>query len=223
MSIKNYFQQSADRFDALYDEGSRWRRSLNRLLRPGLQDRIQLTLEELRGLQDFTLLDIGCGSGRNSVRLAQTGARHVTGVDFSPRMIELATEFSRAQGASGKCEFIEADFLTLPMEKKFDVVVALGVLDYMEDSRGFLERMAALARKRLIASFPGFSLVRAPLRKLRYSLRGCPVYFYSADFLEKCCRDLGFPEYRVVPYRSSGLLLVARLDRFPAGHQTPAI
>ena len=138
-------------------------------------------------------------------------------------MIELATGFSRAQGASGKCEFIEADFLALGLEGKFDVVVALGVLDYIEDSRGFLGRMAALARKRLIASFPGFSLVRAPLRKLRYSLRGCPVYFYSADFLEKCCRDLGFPEFRVIPYRSSGLLLTARLDRFPAGHPTPAI
>ena len=42
------------------------------------------------------LLDLGCGVGRHAVALAQLGHK-VTGVDLSPRMLELAAELAREQ------------------------------------------------------------------------------------------------------------------------------
>ncbi|MEX1124944.1 MAG: class I SAM-dependent methyltransferase, partial [Acidimicrobiia bacterium] len=37
-----------------------------------------------------TLLELGCGTGATSIRLAQRGARHVTGIDLSPASVEVA-------------------------------------------------------------------------------------------------------------------------------------
>jgi SAM-dependent methyltransferase len=56
-------------------------------------------------------LDIGCGTGTNSVWLAQQGFE-VTGVDVAPLAIELANERARAAGVNAK--FLVADVLNLP-------------------------------------------------------------------------------------------------------------
>lgn len=49
------------------------------------------------------VLDIGCGSGTNSIFLAKSGA-NVTGLDISPSAIEIATERARRENVS--CKFI---------------------------------------------------------------------------------------------------------------------
>jgi ubiquinone/menaquinone biosynthesis C-methylase UbiE len=207
LSVERYFQKRADEFDALYDE-SRWWYRLDRLLRRGLYERVELTLREMRDLGNFSVLDVGCGSGRNAVLFAGAGAGRVVGIDFSSRMIELAKELSRTRGVDARCEFIQADFLEYPATERFDVVAALGVFDYLAEPQAFLERMMQLATRKVIASFPRASLIRAPLRKLRYGLRNCPVYFTTEEKLAALCRTAGLRSFRLVPYASSGLLLV---------------
>lgn len=54
-----------------------------------------ITLRLLEMLDDVaavqpTLLEIGCGTGAASVRLAQRGARQVTGLDLSPASVDIA-------------------------------------------------------------------------------------------------------------------------------------
>lgn len=212
MEVKRYFELRADRFDALYGDADGWPHWLNRLLRRGLYERVRLTLAELEDLTGRTVLDVGCGSGRNSVLFAEAGARRVVGIDFSERMIELAVAFSRNRGAASRCEFIKADFLECSFEEKFDVVVALGVFDYVADPKAFLRRMIETAALAVIASFPRWTLVRAPLRKVRYGLRNCPVYFFDQEGLEALCREVGLRQYRLVPYASGGVLLVGKVD-----------
>jgi SAM-dependent methyltransferase len=211
VNVKRYFQQRADNFDRLYDEGDAWSRCFNRILRRGLYERVRLTLHELEEIRDFTVLDVGCGSGRNSVLFVKAGARRVVGVDFSERMIELAAEFSRKCGVASRCEFVKADFLANPVEEKFSAVVALGVFDYVADPPSFLRSMVERATERVIVSFPRRSLLRAPLRKLRYMLGNCPVHFYSLRQIDEMCRTAGLKQYRLVPYASSGVLLVGKI------------
>jgi SAM-dependent methyltransferase len=68
-------------------------------------------------IQPCRALDIGCGTGSNCVWLAQQGF-DVTGIDVSPRAVELAAE--RAQAAGVKVHFVVADVLHLPdFEKPF--------------------------------------------------------------------------------------------------------
>ena len=54
-------------------------------------------------------LDIGCGTGDNSIWLAQNGFQ-VRGVDFSEVAIEKAAE--KASRGNAKCTFLVIDFLT---------------------------------------------------------------------------------------------------------------
>jgi SAM-dependent methyltransferase len=56
-------------------------------------------------------LDIGCGTGTNSVWLAQQGF-DVTGIDLAPLAVERAEERARAAGV--KARFLAADVLHLP-------------------------------------------------------------------------------------------------------------
>ena len=41
-------------------------------------------------IKNKTILDIGCGFGHNCLSFAKAGARHVTGIDISVKMLEIA-------------------------------------------------------------------------------------------------------------------------------------
>jgi SAM-dependent methyltransferase len=209
MTVEAYFHSRADQFDSLYAPQPRWQRIWNHCFRAGLYQRASLAAAEICALGNCTVLDVGCGSGRNSVLFAEAGARRVLGVDVAPAMICLAKRLSAESPLAAKLEFLEADFFRAGFREQFDVCVALGFFDYVRDPVTALRRMAELSRQKVIASFPARSPLRAPLRKLRYALRRCPVYFYSRRQLETALLAAGLPNYKIVPYASSGLLLVA--------------
>lgn len=128
-------------------------------------------------------------------------------------MLQLAREYSAQSGVQDACTFIQADFMDHDFEGSFDVVCALGVFDYIADPVPFLRRMADLSKGKVIASFPMRSLLRAPLRKLRYTLRNCPLYFYTEDKLQRAAREAGLTGVELVPMASSGRLLVGKPAR----------
>ena len=86
------------------------------------------------------VLDVGCGTGRHSLRLAARGAR-VVALDFSREMLARA----RAKPGADGVEFREHDLHeTLPFEGgRFDLAVSALVLDHVAD----LERAFAEARR----------------------------------------------------------------------------
>lgn len=98
--IELYFQQRARQFDALYAEERDWRYYDNRVFRRALYERVCLTVEAFRGLDDFTVLDLGCGSGRNCLVFLKCGARRVVGIDFSENMIRMAHDYCCEHGVS---------------------------------------------------------------------------------------------------------------------------
>lgn len=208
--VASYFHRTADEFDALYNEGTLLKSRINRFVRGGLYARVTLTVKELDAMDRPTVLDVGCGSGRNSVIFVkQADVAHLTGVDFSERMIELAKETAAEHNVEDQCDFILQDVLTYKPVEKFDAVVALGVFDYVEDPAPFLHQLAKLCRGKILASFPGNALVRSTLRKIRYNMRGCPLYFYTEDRLRSVVQEAGITSFRIIPYASSGLFLVA--------------
>ena len=208
-----YFQQRAHQFDALYEGKRGWHYYFNRVFRGALYERVELTLSAFQDLHDFSVLDVGCGSGRNSVLFAKAGARRVVGIDFAENMISLAQQYSRIHGVETKCDFIKADALSYQFQEKFDCVVALGVFDYIADPRELLRRMIDLSIHTVVGSFPRPSLLRAPLRKLRYSLRNCSVYFFSKRRLEGICREVGLQDFELLSCGGAGYVLVGNVKR----------
>lgn len=57
------------------------------------------------------LLELGCGAGRALVPLAQAGFA-ITGVDISPRMLDLARARAAAEGVGDRVTLVQGDFET---------------------------------------------------------------------------------------------------------------
>lgn len=211
VKVKKYFESTTKDFDSLYEKEKALKYFLNRFFRKGLYERVGLTLKELSGAEGFSVCDIGCGSGRNSVLFAKAGAAKVLGIDFSENMLELARGYARQHNTENICKFKAADFLHHASDEKFDYCIALGVFDYIEDPLPFLKKMKAICAKKVIVSFPAKSLVRSPLRGLRYRLRKCPLFFYDHKMLEELFRNAGFKDFKIIPYSSSGYLGVGMM------------
>lgn len=71
---------------------------------------LQAVLRE-QSIEPCRALDLGCGTGTNSVWLAQQGFE-VTGLDVAPLAVERAEERARAAGVNAR--FLAADILNLP-------------------------------------------------------------------------------------------------------------
>ncbi|RAU94310.1 class I SAM-dependent methyltransferase [Mycolicibacter senuensis] len=85
------------------------------------------------GLAPGTALDLGCGTGDNSIYLAQNGWR-VTGVDFAPRALRAAHAKARAGKVSVR--FVCADIAQLDsagLGDDFDLATDSGCLHGMND------------------------------------------------------------------------------------------
>lgn len=101
---------------------------------------VDALMGEVRGL---CVLDLGCGTGRHTVRLAARGA-NVTAVDFSEGMLARARE----KVGDGKVRFIAHDLATpLPLpDQSFDRVLCGLVLDHIADLRRVFGEMRRLCR-----------------------------------------------------------------------------
>jgi len=106
-------------------------------------------LAERCGLRpDSLVLDIGCGSGHNTLILADQVQR-LEAFDLSPRMIELARQNAAKEGNSERVNFqvldwAEADLGSLGWERRFDLVLASRTPAICD--RPSLEKMMAAAR-----------------------------------------------------------------------------
>ena len=207
--IRRRFEREAGSFDAIYRlERSPLSRWFNKTFRKAVFERYDITFREAGDLHGKTVLDIGCGSGVYAVDFARRGARRVLGIDFSGSMLELARGEAATHGVAGACEFRRADFTQADLKgERFDVVIAMGVFDYLPEPESFLKKMAELASQngRLIASFPGHSIVRERARKLRYRFtRRGYVRFYDDGEVRALAARAGVGATRIVPIRSSG-------------------
>lgn len=204
--VRERFRERAQAFDDLYED----ERFLVRLLRPGLLRRRNLAVETVRGYQAPRVLDVGCGSGRIGEFVLEAGAGHYIGVDFSEPMIELAR--ARLAPFSERVELLTQDFLQAQLEGPFDVILAVGLFDYLPNPERFAGRMFSLAAPGgcVVGSFPTFSLLKGPVRKVRYEWIGnCPIFNYSREQLEQLFGGSGFSPVEILSPGRSGYLVRA--------------
>ena len=154
------------------------------------------------------MLDVGCGSGRIGEAILDAGASRYVGIDLSPAMLELAEERLRPFGS--RVELVHGDFLALPLDGPFDVIVALGLFDYVAEPPGFARRMRELCSGEVVASFPRWNWLKGPIRKLRYEVvNNCPIFDYTARELLFVFGAAGFERVDVLQRGRGGFLLRA--------------
>ncbi|HEY2512721.1 MAG TPA: methyltransferase domain-containing protein [Polyangiaceae bacterium] len=176
-----FFDRYAHDFSAIYGtRNTMFHSVVNKLFRESMKLRFFMTLEGCNPVTGRSVLDVGCGPGHYGVALARRGASRVLGVDFAPGMLEIARDSARRAGVASQCTFEQADFVKREFGERFDYVVAMGFMDYMERPREVVEKALSVCDVRSFFSFPLDGGVLAWQRRVRYKSR-CDLYLYGEE------------------------------------------
>jgi SAM-dependent methyltransferase len=210
--VQRHFDEDSSRFDAIYgDRKSAFETFVDTRIRGVVVDRLRLTrvLAPLPGT--WSVLDVGCGSGRYGLALVADGASRAVGIDFAPRMIEIARREAARAPDPGRFEFHVAEWMEFPAAERFDVVLAMGYFDYIPEPVPHLRKMVEASKVRLMASFPKRWEWRVPVRKVRFALSRSYVRFFDRAEVERFAAEAGIgPERRFILDFGRDWLLFAR-------------
>lgn len=206
LRVQRLFDRTAKKFDEFYAEKKTpLKRFLDRHFHSDIFKRFELTFQHSEPIQDKTVLDVGCGSGLYCIEFARRGARRVVGIDFAPKMLELARESARRWQVNDRCQFIQGDFLAHQFQEQFDYTVAMGVFDYLREPVIFLQRMGKVTRNKILISVPPVHWYRTPIRKFRYIFKRAPVFLYTSAKLKKILCQAGFTKFEIIKIPGAGM------------------
>jgi 2-polyprenyl-3-methyl-5-hydroxy-6-metoxy-1,4-benzoquinol methylase len=117
--------------------------------------RVDLPFANLQGflpsapeIKSLRALDLGCGTGASSVRLARLGV-HVTSMDSSPAMLDLAQRSAAEAGVSNKITLKQGDAAQLGgifQKEFFDIILCHNLLEFVEAPGSLLSSARTLLR-----------------------------------------------------------------------------
>lgn len=163
-----------------------------------------------------TVLDVGCGRGYGSILLYENGAKKVIGIDNNPQVVTEAKKMSQGK------ENIDFMFIAgLPWQlsdNSFDVVIALEVIEHVDDDGLFLAEIRRILRSGgfLAISTPNKIITSGGLNKPAFEFHKREYVFQEFDLLIKKY----FSEVEIVGQDFTGYnkKLINRLvDAIPSG------
>lgn len=162
-----------------------------------------------------TVCDVGCGAGEVLRQLQKTLGSDckLYGYDISPQAIGLA--MSRA---NERLHFCLADFCGLD-EGRFDLLLALDVLEHVEDYRGFLRQLKAKAHYKVF-HIPLDISVQTVFRKnglLKRRFLHDHLHFFSKETALQALQDASYEvlDWFYTPRAMLGDALSQRLLKVP--------
>ncbi len=153
-----------------------------------------------------SILDAGCGSGRNMVDLAKHGT--VTGIELSSPSVELARE--RRVGT-----VLEGSILDTPFEdSSFDLTVSLDVIEHLEDDVGALRELRRVTKPggALLVTVPAYQWLWSGHDEINHHHRR-----YNRHTLLAAADGAGWHEQSAAHFNSLLLpvaILLRALERF---------
>ena len=200
-----FFDGFAEAFDTIYDrKRNAFMRWVDCTFRSDMFIRYARTFDVLGNLAGTTVLDIGCGSGPYIVEALRRGAERVTALDPAPNMLALARRRLESVGLERRCILLQGTFPTVKADVH-DHAIVMGVMDYVADPASFLAALRPVIRRAAVLSFPSEHWFRTPFRKVRYRLRRCPVYFYTAPRIRRLCADAGYDRIDIHKIPGAGM------------------
>jgi cytosine/adenosine deaminase-related metal-dependent hydrolase/SAM-dependent methyltransferase len=171
-----------------------WAGSYDESLNPMLALEERFLASILPGARDKDVLDVGCGTGRWLRRLLATEPRTLTGIDFSPEMLEHAR-----QKLGGRAVLAVGEATSLPAaDSSCDIVLASFVASYVPDLPAFAAELRRVVRDhgRLYVSDIHPETVRTCNWKRAFHVEHTSVdlttYTHSLERIIACFRGAGF-------------------------------
>jgi ubiquinone/menaquinone biosynthesis C-methylase UbiE len=161
---------------------------------------LEYAYHELGSVEGKRIVDYGCGSGANSVLLANRGA-HVWGIDISEDLLRLARRRLAVSGREGGATFIAGSAHDMPFpDGSIDVVFGIAILHHLD-----LNLVSREVRRVLKPG--GRAIFQEPVRN-------SPVLRFVRSLIPYRAPDIS-------PYERP--LTDAELKRFAAGFSTCAV
>ena len=195
---RSFWNGEADAFERIYShEKSKLSTALDQLFRKDMYERFVFTIENCKPIEGRRFLDVGCGNGLYSIELGKKGADQVVGLDISPVMIGRCRQSAEKQGLEDRVSFIQTDLLEYEPHPSFDVSYGIGLFDYISEPLPVLRKMREVTKDKVILAFPRLWTWRAPVRKVRLTMKGCPVFFYNKRKIDRLMQDAEFARWDV--------------------------
>jgi ubiquinone/menaquinone biosynthesis C-methylase UbiE len=110
----------------------------------------EAVLEAISPVEDKSVLEVACGTGRFTVMLAERGA-DITGLDISGPMLQQGREKARAADVDDHVEFMRGDAARLPFpDDHFDTVIAMRFFHLADTPAAFLAEMRRVAKEQVV-------------------------------------------------------------------------
>jgi ubiquinone/menaquinone biosynthesis C-methylase UbiE len=174
-----------------YDRAARWYDRLTDIVFGsilGLENYRERAIDLLGSLAGATVLDVGCGTGRNFPLLVQRVGEHgrIIGLDYSEGMLEQARRRSKAHGWRN-VELVRGDAATLDgIPEPVDAVISVWCYGIVYDLEAALNRAIDVLRpggRIAIMDFQGSRPDHGPLRWL-YPLYSTALRWAGIDTAE---------------------------------------
>ena len=151
---QHFFDRYADRYDG-------------EVFTKNTEAEIKFLIEQLQLPAGAPILDVGCGTGRHSVGLAERGFQ-VTGVDLSKGMLAVARR--RAEAAAVEVEWVRSDAAAFRRTVSFDAAICLceGAMCLLGPDDDALQRDMTILANVLDALRPGAMFVLNVLNACRH-------------------------------------------------------
>ena len=155
------------------------------------EKKIEKILKKLNKRNKSITADVGCGSGEYTYKLSLF-FKKVHGFDISKRMISIAKNKYKAKNISYYTKSIEQ----MNFKKKYNYVLAIGLLDYLRNFSSTLLKLKSLLKKdgEIIFTCPKspsfFSFIRNnPLRNILFDAPEIVESINKDELIEYCKKN----------------------------------
>ncbi|OQX85407.1 methyltransferase type 11 [candidate division KSB1 bacterium 4484_87] len=137
-------------------------------------ERIYQNLKQITNFENKKILEVGAGSGRDSLKLFQDNAR-VFVLDYAPQSLEIIRSLNQQENAALQC--VQADAFQMPFpDGTFDIVFHQGLLEHFRDPLPLLKENFRILKP------GGLLLVDVPQRYHFYTIIKHILIFFNKWF-----------------------------------------
>ena len=141
--------------------------------------------------KDYTVLDLGCGGGRN-IEYFLTKAKKVYGLDHSETSVRISSEMNKEAINSGRCQILLGDVKNLPFkDESIDVVTAFETIYFWNDIEECFREIYRVLRKggQFLICNEASSMKRRDVKKIADMI---DMQVYTPEDLTKMLEKFGF-------------------------------
>ena len=186
-------------------------------------DHFDRDVNDLKALKGLSVLDVGCGGGLVCEPAARMGA-NVTGADADAQAIAVAS----AHAKEARLKITYKHGAAENLKKKFDVVLALEIIEHVSDPALFVENVAKLAKPNGLVIFSTLNRTAKSyalgIVAAEYLLRWVPRGTHSWDkFVKPSELRRHAKKASLTPYDVTGLVFNPLKNQFSLSNNDVAV